>query len=230
MVTCPEPMGHTALTRVRSGGWHGSPAGGETVALRNGSSVSIGPLAAGDDAAIASWFAGLGAEARYARFFSPLEHLDRRTQVALARVDHVDHEAIAARSDDGATVGIARYIRFGHSTTAEVAVAVADDWRGLGVATMLLDRVVARARTVGIEQLAATCLATNFAVIRLFSRMGDATVGAPIAGVVDIQIDLTGGRQSVARGPAPRADDAVAAPWPESARATGSSPREGKET
>ena len=205
MVTCPEPMREAVSTRVPSADWHGSPVDGECVVLRNGSSVSIGPLAAGDDAAIASWFAGLGDEARYARFFSPLKRLDRRTQVALAGVDHVDHEAIAARSGDGATVGIARYIRFGHSTTAEVAVAVADDWRGLGIATVLLEQVAARARTVGIEQLAATCLATNFAVIRLFRRMGETTVGVPTAGVLDIRIDLTG-RPLMRRppGPAPR--------------------------
>ena len=47
----------------------GSPTDIERVVLRDGSSVVIRPLAAGDKAAIASWFTGLGVETRSARFF-----------------------------------------------------------------------------------------------------------------------------------------------------------------
>jgi hypothetical protein len=109
----------------------------------------------------------------------------------LAQVDHVGHEAIAARAWDRATVGIARYIRFGQSRSAEVAVAVADDWRGLGIATILLNRVAMRARAIGIERLAADCLVTNERMIRLFKRLGETTVGPSIAGIVKVSIDLT---------------------------------------
>jgi hypothetical protein len=80
------------------------------VLLRDGSSVVIGPLASGDEAAIASWFSGLGVETRHARFLGSLDRLDRRMLSELAGVDHVDREAIAAIASDGTTVGIARYI------------------------------------------------------------------------------------------------------------------------
>jgi GNAT superfamily N-acetyltransferase len=115
----------------------------------------IRPLAAGDEAAIASWFAGLAAETRYARFFAFLKQLDHRTQSELARVDHFNHEAIAAVASDGSTVGIARYLRIGKSRSAEVAVAVADAWRGRGIASMLLERVAnqgTRGRHRGIHR------------------------------------------------------------------------------
>jgi GNAT superfamily N-acetyltransferase len=172
----------------------GSLADIERVVLRDGSSVVIGPLAAGDEAAITSWFAGLAAETRYARFFAFLKQLDPRTQSELARMDHYDHEAIAAVAPDAATVGIARYIRIGTSRSAEVAVAVADAWRGRGIASMLLERVAARARAAGIEQFIAICLATNHTVIRLLSRLGPTTVGPSDAGLVELQIDLTSTR------------------------------------
>lgn len=191
MVTGSKPTRASSSTRGERAGCRRSAVEGEWVVLSNGSRVSLGSFAAGDEAAIASWFAGLGAETRYARFLSPLKQLDHRTQVDLARVDHVDHEAIAARTCDGATVGIARYMRLGHSTTAEVSVAVADDWTGLGIATMLLQRVATRARAVGIEQLMAICLATNHRVIRLLSRVGTMTVGPSTAATVNVQIDLT---------------------------------------
>ena len=181
----------------------GSTGHAEHVALRNGATIVIRALAAGDEAAIASWFAGLGAETRYARFFGWIERLDRRTQSELVRVDHRDREAIAARAVDGTTVGIARYMRLGESRTAEVAVAVADDWSGQGVATLLLERVAAKARAVGIQQFTAACLVTNHTVIRLLSRLGTASVGPPDAGIVTVRIDLTGRHgERVASAPA----------------------------
>jgi hypothetical protein len=65
---------------------------------------------------------------------------------------------------------------------------VADSWRG-GIASMLLERVAARARSVGIEQLIAICLASH-TVILLLSRLGPTTVGPSNAGVVELRIDL----------------------------------------
>ena len=105
----------------------------ERVVLRDGSSVVIGPLVAGDEAAIASWFAGLAAETRYARFFAFLKRLDHRTQSELARVDHFIMRRSRRSRLTEATVGIARYLRIGKPRSAEVAVAVADAWRGRGI-------------------------------------------------------------------------------------------------
>jgi GNAT superfamily N-acetyltransferase len=177
-----------------------SAPGAERVVLRDGSPVTTRLLTAGDEAAIGSWFAGLGAETRYARFFAWLEQLDERLQAALALVDHADYEAGTAIGPDGATIGIARYMRSAEPISAEVAVAVADDWRGKGVASILLQRLAARARAAGIESFVALCLATNHAVIRALSRLGPTTVSPPDTGVVEVRIDLTGDSPSAGRG------------------------------
>jgi RimJ/RimL family protein N-acetyltransferase len=171
----------------------GTAADTERVLLRNGSSVVIRPLATGDVAAIWSWFSGLGVETRHARFLGSLDRLDRRMLSELAGVDHVDREAIAAIPQDGTTVGIARYSRIDRRR-AEVAVAVGDEWRGKGIATMLLKRLTARARSAGIEQFIAICLASNHTAIRLLSRLGPTRIGPPDAGVVELGIDLTRAR------------------------------------
>ncbi len=100
------------------------------VLLRDGSAIAIRPLTTGDVVAIAAWFEGLGPETRYARFLAGVTTLDDRTRWQLAQVDHRDHEALTAVAPGGAVVGIARYIRLPQASTAEVAVAVADHWRG----------------------------------------------------------------------------------------------------
>jgi len=177
----------TDLAAIPDAGLH---ADVEPVVLRDGSSVMIRPLAAGDEAAIIGWFAALGDETRYERFFATLKQLSPRTVSELARVDHVDHEAIAAVAPDGTTVAIARYIRIANPRVAEVAVAVADAWRGRGIAGMLLERLARRAQSAGIERFKALCLSTNHTIIRLLGRLGPTTIGPPVGGLVDVQIDL----------------------------------------
>jgi RimJ/RimL family protein N-acetyltransferase len=160
------------------------------VVLRDGSAIAIRPLTTGDVAAIAAWFDGLGPETRYARFLASVTILDDRTRWQLAQVDHLDHEALTAVTDDGAVVGIARYIRLPQASPAEVAVAVADHWRGRGIASLLLRQIAARARAAGIDCLVAVCLTSNTAILRLLSRLGPMTTGPPEAGVVEVRISL----------------------------------------
>jgi acetyltransferase len=166
------------------------PATPEHVLLRDGSSVVLRPLVTGDEGAIATWFAGLGPETRYARFLAVVKRLDARTCSELARVDHRNREAITAVAPDGTTVGIARYVRVPEPATAEVAVAVVDRWRGRGIASLLLERITARARADEIDWFIATCLASNVAIIRLLTRLGPTEVSEPDCGVVELRIAL----------------------------------------
>ncbi len=162
----------------------------DRVVLRDGSTIAVRPLATGDVAAIASWFGGLGPETRYARVLGSVVVLDDRTRSRLAQVDHRDHEALTAVTPDGAVVGIARYIRLPHSSTAEVAVAVADQWRGRGIASLLLQRIATRARVEGITCLTALCLESNTAILGLLKRLGPMTTTPPEAEVVEVRISL----------------------------------------
>jgi RimJ/RimL family protein N-acetyltransferase len=160
------------------------------VVLRNGQRIVVRPLAAGDAGAVAQWFDSLSSETRYERFLAPMKQLSRRLLTDLAGVDHLDREAISAVAPDGTTIGIARYSRVDSSRTAEVAVAVADQWRGLGIATALLDVVAERARASGIERFVALCLSRNHTAIRTLSKLGPTTVSSSDAGVVDVRIEL----------------------------------------
>ncbi len=176
------------------GGDGGSQADVERLVLRDGSSVVIRLLATGDEAGIASWFtscfAGLGAETVYARLFVLLKWLDRFTGPALAGMDRFALGALAAFAPDGVTVGIARLVPVSKSASAEITVAVADAWQGRGIATALVERAAARARSVDVKQLTASCPAANDKFIRLLSRLGPTTVVPSSVGLVNVRIDL----------------------------------------
>jgi GNAT superfamily N-acetyltransferase len=120
-----------------------------------------------------------------------LKSLARFMQSVPPGAERFDPEPIAAFAPDGVTVGIARCLRVSESASAEVTVAVAEAWQGRGIASALLERVAASARSVDIEQLTARCLAGDEALIRLLSRLGPTTVRPSSAGLVDVRIDLT---------------------------------------
>jgi RimJ/RimL family protein N-acetyltransferase len=160
------------------------------VRLRDGSAMSIRPVAPDDKAAIVSGFEKLSPESRYRRFFSPLHRLSDRDLAYLTEVDHRDHEALIAHSELGEPLGVARYVRGNDPRKAEVAVAVVDEWQGRGVATELLNRLVDRAREEQVQVFTATILTDNRDAIELMRTFGDARRVGPSSATTDIEIEL----------------------------------------
>jgi GNAT superfamily N-acetyltransferase len=141
--------------------------------LRDGSVIELRPIEPTDKEGLASSFERLSPESRYRRFFAPLTRLSGTDLRYLTEVDHHDHEAIIALDPgSGQIVGVARFVRTDDPAAAEVAVTVLDDWQGRGVATTVLERLVARAREEGIERFLALVLAENADALELFRHLG----------------------------------------------------------
>jgi RimJ/RimL family protein N-acetyltransferase len=142
------------------------------VTTRDGTSLRARPIEPGDKQALADGFARLSEQSRYRRFFAPLSSLKATDLHYLTEVDHRDHEAIVGFDPkSGDAIGVARFVRSEDPSVAEVAVTVVDDWHGRGVATALLEQLVARAREEGIERFLALVLEENEAAIELFKAL-----------------------------------------------------------
>ena len=142
------------------------------VVIDGGLELLLRPLRPDDKRRIAQAFERLSPETRYRRFFAPLPRLSEQDLRYLTEVDHHDHEALAAvNPENGAIVGVARYVRSDDPTEAEVAVAVGDPWQGRGVATALLQRLVARAREEGIDHFVALVMSDNTDALELFRHL-----------------------------------------------------------
>jgi len=150
----------------------GAVSGSRHVIVAGDLELLLRPVRPDDKRRLASAFERLSPETRYRRFFAPLERLSGQDLRYLTEVDHHDHEAIAAvNPENGAIVGVARYVRSDDPSEAEVAVVVGDPWQGHGVATELLRQLVGRAREEGIDHFVALVMSENEEALELFRHI-----------------------------------------------------------
>jgi GNAT superfamily N-acetyltransferase len=168
-------------------------AAAERVRLRDGSEVRIRPVVPADRRLFVEGFERFGMESRQARFLGLKKKLSDSELDFLTQVDHADHEAIGAVDvESGAGVAVARMMRDPKcpGECAEAAVAVVDEWQGRGLGGVLLARLVARARELGIDRYLAVLRTDNRAMLTLFQRTGDVRVRDREGGVTTIEVEL----------------------------------------
>ena len=153
-----------------------SSVDGELVELRDARRIVVRRIRADDKDEFVRSFERLSPESRYRRFLHPMARLSDEDLVYLTEIDHHDHEALVALdADTGAGVGVARFVRAEDPAVAEVAVTVTDDWQGLGVGTVLLERLVDRARQEGVSRFCALIQADNRRSLELMETIGEVT-------------------------------------------------------
>jgi GNAT superfamily N-acetyltransferase len=136
--------------------------------------IAVRELTAGDRAALAFALRHLGERSRYQRYLTGMPDLTGRELARLLAVDHWHHEVlIALHSPPRIPVGVAEYVRGEDFESAELAVAVADDWQHHGVGAALAEEIAHRARAAGIRRFTATLLRDNQAALALLRRLGE---------------------------------------------------------
>ena len=165
------------------------------VRLRDGSLAITWALLPEDRDELARGYDALGDESKFERFLSGVPHLTPGMLHRLVdEVDGVDHVALVIFVLDeegrGIPAGVGHVIRYPDDpTAADVAVTVSEQFRGRGVATALLGRLVAE-RPPGIERLRTTVVATNRASLAMLQRVGPTTV-TDRDDRLDVEVDLS---------------------------------------
>jgi RimJ/RimL family protein N-acetyltransferase len=142
--------------------------------LSDGTGVVIRPIAADDKQELQDGLHRLSAEAVQRRFLVPKVRFTKAELRYLTEVDGHDHVALVAESDrwPGVIVAVARYVRLrADPDAAEVAIVVADELHGLGLGTLLAERLAAAAVVHGITRFTAEMLGDNRAAQRLMDRL-----------------------------------------------------------
>ena len=143
------------------------PAGVAPVALRQ--------IQPDDAAALQGFVRALSPASRYMRFHGALNELSDAMLQGATRVDQRTHVAFVLTVMEHGTeqiVGEARYAASSDGETAELGIAVADAFRGLGLAERLLAALIDTARAAGLRWLVGEVLAGNVRMFAFMRRCG----------------------------------------------------------
>lgn len=154
--------------------------------------VALRQIRPDDAPALQAFVRGLSPASRRLRFHMALNELTESGLRALTGVDQRVHVAFVLTTTDRGTeriVGEARYVLSCDKDTAEFAIAVADDFRGLGLAQRLMAALVNAAHAAGLRWLVGEVLAGNARMLAFARSCGfvETTRGGLEPGVVRVE-------------------------------------------
>lgn len=160
--------------------------------LHDGSTAHVRPAALDDVKRLDAFFRGLSPESRVRRFrtVSPPDanlasHLSSMTDPKSALTLVV----MRTHGGESCVVATGSYIAQ-DGRTAEVALAVADDLRGKGLGTLLLERLALVAARHGFTRFSALTAAENQPMLEVFRSSGFAVRERSDRGDVEVELDL----------------------------------------
>jgi RimJ/RimL family protein N-acetyltransferase len=143
--------------------------------LRDGRRVTLRTIRADDKDRLQEALRALSTQSSYYRFFSPLRELSPQLLERATRPE-TDRElqlvAVIGEGDQEKIIGGARYAGPAGSKDCEFAVAIVDEWHGLGLARQLLETLMRTAHAQGFERMEGYILATNTRMLGLAKRLG----------------------------------------------------------
>jgi len=140
--------------------------------LRDGTAVTLRPLAPEDRPLVEAAFERMSERSRFLRFFSPVPRLTRRTLDQLMAVDGVRHVALAAIHGSDC-IGVARYVVDRDDPgSADFAISVIDAYHGRGLGRALIEAIAEVAAARGVRRLTLDIHPDNRVMLTLARSLG----------------------------------------------------------
>lgn len=146
------------------------------VHLRGGGGIwTLRRLRRGDSERLRVFFQSHSPETIRLRYGYPRTELSIEQAREMTGVDQRIHAALAVFIREGRReriIAVGRYSRIQGTRTAETAFVVDERFRRRGLATVLLQALMAIARRKGLTHLTAETLIENYDMLRIFMRVG----------------------------------------------------------
>jgi GNAT superfamily N-acetyltransferase len=162
--------------------------------LKDGTRVMVRAIRHDDGETIRKVFSTLDAESIYTRYFAQKKELSETDIRELIDVDFTRSAALVVTTqgpDGDILVGGGRFISGSDQTAgAELAFVTAAEFRGRGVASLILAHLIRIARETGLSKFEADVLVQNHAMLAVFHKCGLALREKREGGVVHLTLDL----------------------------------------
>jgi acetate---CoA ligase (ADP-forming) len=157
------------------------------VLLLDGSTMRLRPPRPDDFEDVQAFYDGLSSDSRYQRFHGYLR-TDRAAR-ELVRAAGVDRLTLIGHQG-GRIVATAQYDGLREPGVAEVAFAVAEEFRRRGAATRLLEQLAEAAGERGIHRFDAYVIPGNRAMLTVFEHAGFGVRSRSVEGEITVSMDI----------------------------------------
>jgi acetyltransferase len=135
---------------------------------------TLRPIRPEDADAHAAMISRISADDMRYRFFSAQKQLPTEQLTRMCDIDYTREMAFVAKNDaSGATAGVSRLVRNDtDGRTAEFAVLIAPEGKGLGLGTALMRALIDWGRSKKVEEISGQILADNAPMLGFIQRLG----------------------------------------------------------
>ncbi len=148
----------------------------DTITSRKGLELILRPIRPEDEPALGHMFSQLSEDDIRRRFFRPLRQMDHDFMAGLTQIDYDWHMAFVLTRPglpgEADILGVVRLVREHGEDTGEYAVVVRSDTQGHGLGRLLMERIIAYARDIGLEAIYGLVLADNASMLGLNRKLG----------------------------------------------------------
>jgi acetyltransferase len=160
----------------------------------HGERMTVRPIRPEDEAAHSALISAMTPDDLRLRFFGAVRGFDHSQLARMTQIDYDREMALIATVTDekgvARTLGVVRAIADPDNEAAEFAVVVRSDQKGRGLGRLLMDRIIAYARTRGTHWLVGQVLRENTPMIALAKACGFTVLPSEDPGVMDVRMAL----------------------------------------
>lgn len=143
----------------------------QEICLKDNSSALIRPIRPEDEPTHAEFIAKVSKEDLYKRFFSDVGEFDHMAVANLTQIDY-DREMALVAVVDKEIIGVSRIISDIRTNTAEFAVLIRSDKKGIGLGKILMKAAITHSQSKGLKRLEGVTMPTNRGMIGLAKALG----------------------------------------------------------
>ncbi|MFY0988952.1 GNAT family N-acetyltransferase [Halomonas sp. C05BenzN] len=148
----------------------------EWVTLKNGWEVEVRPIRAEDAPLITSFHTQLSEESIRFRYFHNKSDLTQRDLSILSHINYDRQMAFIAehRRDDGGKemLGVVRVWNDPDNIRTEFSIIIRDDLQGLGIGSLLMNKMISYCRSVGTLEMIGKIMVDNHPMRALMKHLG----------------------------------------------------------
>ncbi len=169
----------------------------EVVTLPDGSRFLLRPIRPEDEPAMLEAFKHLSSESVELRFFRVVTNPTHQMIAGFTQIDYdremalVLTDAVAPEGGPANIYADVRLLMDPDHVTAEYAIIVRDDMAGRGFGSLMMERIVAYGRSIGLTRITGTVKLQNASMLAICQRLGFTRRADPdMPGLIDVVKEL----------------------------------------